>query len=73
MEFCPIESMMSKAKENKAFAHGFRDWITVIQQSHATVEHMLHENMASADRQEHPDGGHLFGPKLRAASGGFGA
>jgi hypothetical protein len=68
-----MEPMTPKVTENKAFANCFRDWIAVIQQNHAPVERTLPENIAGADGQEHLDGAHLLGPKLRAGSGGFSA
>lgn len=71
MEFRPKESMTAKVKENKVFANCFRDWIAVTEQNHTSVERTLPENIASAEGQEHSDGACLFGPKLRAASGGF--
>ena len=73
MEFCPIEPMTPKVKENKAFVNCFRDWIAAIQQNQSPVEPMLSETIASTDGQEHSDGADLFGPKPRTGSGGFAA
>jgi hypothetical protein len=65
--------MTPNVKENKAFVNCFRDSIAVIQQKHAPVECTLPENIASTDEKEHSGAVRLFGPKLRAASRGFGA
>ena len=61
-------SMATKTDENKEFAEWLRGWIAVIQKHRASVERTLPEKTASADRQKHCNGAHLFGPKLRAAS-----
>jgi hypothetical protein len=63
--------MTPKFKENKEFAKWLRDWIAVIQQNRASVEHTPPQKTARADGQEHSDGAHLFGPKRRAASGRY--
>jgi hypothetical protein len=64
----PKEPMTPKVKEDKAFANWFRDWIALIQQNRVSVEPILPKKKARADGQEHSDGTHLFGPKLRDAS-----
>lgn len=64
----PEGSMATKTDENKEFAEWLRGWIAVIQKNRASVERTFPEKTASADPQEHSNGAHLFGPKLRAAS-----
>ena len=61
--------MLTKFKENREFAKCLRDWIAVIQQNRASIEHTPPQRTARAARQEHSDGGH-FGPK-RAPSGRY--
>lgn len=63
--------MATKTDENKEFAKWLRGWIAVIQKNRASLERTLPEKTASADRQEHSDAAHLFGTKLRAASGRY--
>jgi hypothetical protein len=63
--------MATKTDENKEFAEWLRGWIAVIQTNRASVERTLPEKTASADRKKHSGGPHLFGPKLRAASGRY--
>jgi hypothetical protein len=63
--------MPPKTDENKEFAKWLRGWIAVIQKNRVSVERTLPEKTASADRQKHSDVAHLFGPKLRAASGRY--
>lgn len=63
--------MTPKLKVDNQFAKWFRDWVAVIQRSRASVEHTPSEKTAAANGQEHSDGAHLFGPKLRTASGRY--
>ena len=63
--------MATKTDENKEFAKWLRGWIAVIQKNRVSVERTLPEKTASADRQKHSDGAHLFGTKLRASSGRY--
>jgi hypothetical protein len=63
--------MKRKIKENKEFAKWVRDWIPLIQQNRAWVEHTPPEKTVGANGQEYSEGAHLFGPKPRAASGRY--
>jgi hypothetical protein len=63
--------MTPKVEENAAFANWFREWLAVIQQDRPGVQGIPPENAGSTDGQEHSEGAHSVGPKLRTASGRY--